>query len=220
MQRFTPLPDFLHTKHVWTPESDTKQYVRTRVSWSVVALSLMSDTRCTHQCCIRYRGIFPSERLTGQYTAGERLHNSGRHTPAGLLSSHTPAQTYTQIIQSKKHANDLHGTNKKIKQNLTWQTFSFKDVAPIFPFTSTWEERLSFKATGSTYRDEEKDIITQPHLWRKCNRVFFSWIDNQSLISWTITTNTPQVWELVFQCVQFASPQCRWPLSLPPAWGS
>lgn len=75
------------------------------------AFSPVSDTRHTHQCCIHDRGTFPWEPLTGQYTAGERLHNSGPHTTASLLSSHTPAQTYKQI-QSEKHANNLPVTNK------------------------------------------------------------------------------------------------------------
>lgn len=66
-----------------------------------------SDSRCTHQRCIHDRGISPWEPLTGQYTAGERLRNSGRHTPAGLLSSHTPAQTHNE-----KHADDLRVTKK------------------------------------------------------------------------------------------------------------
>lgn len=52
--------------------------------------------RQTHQCCIHDRGTFPWEPLTGQCTADERLRNSGPHTPAGLLSFHTPAQTFKQ----------------------------------------------------------------------------------------------------------------------------
>lgn len=76
----------------------------TNICWSVGKdryfmsghrLGSLSDTRCTHQLCIHDRGTSPWEPLTGQYTAGERLHNSVRHTPAGLPSSHTPAQTHT-----------------------------------------------------------------------------------------------------------------------------
>lgn len=115
--------------------------------------------RCTHQCCIHDRGIFPSEAPTGQCTVGEKLRNSGLHTPAGLPSSHTPAQTHG----GRDPTNDLlvpnigmcHKPSRKSRLSdrlpLTWQTLSFKDAAPILPFTSTCEDRLSFQPAGSTY---------------------------------------------------------------------
>lgn len=56
---------------------------------------------------------------------------------------------------------------------LTWQTFSFKDAAPIFPFTSTWEETLSFKPTDSTYRDEDRAVVTHAHERRTTDPFLF-----------------------------------------------
>lgn len=75
-----------------------KEANRNKVFLDTNVLGSLTD-QCwgTHQCCIHDRGISPWEPLTGRYTVGEMLHNSGLHRPAGLLSSHTPVQTYTQI---------------------------------------------------------------------------------------------------------------------------
>lgn len=61
-------------------------------------MQVLSNTKSTHHSCIHDKGTFPLERPRGQYTVDERLRNSGRHKPAGLQFSHTPAHT---------HANDF-----------------------------------------------------------------------------------------------------------------
>lgn len=53
--------------------------------------------------------------------------------------------------------------------DLTWQTFSLRDVAPNFDFTSKWKEKSSLRPTGFTYRVEKGDTVTLAHHFnRRC----------------------------------------------------
>lgn len=154
---------------------------------------MISDRSVLSQPC-QTPGVLTSVALTteesspGSNWQADTLQVKGSVTVAVTHQQVSCPLTYLHKYQHKcegwKMCQKLSRTKQKIYTiyYLTWQTFSFKDVAPIFPFTSTWEERLSFKPADCTFRDEERAVVTHAHGLQ----ILSSLMDEQILFSWTI----------------------------------